>query len=46
MNFHATNQKSESFTLMGSFCPNYIKFVLKNIEELSFITLNSYVKFE
>ena len=44
--FHPTTQKSESFTSMGSFCPNYIRFELKNTEELSFMTLNSGSKFE
>ena len=43
---HPTTQKSESFTSMGSFCSNYIRFELKNTEELSFMTLNSGSKFE
>ena len=34
VNFHPTTQKSENFTLMGSFCPKYMKFELKNTEEL------------
>ena len=29
VNFHPTNQKSENFTSMGSFCPKYITFELK-----------------
>ena len=29
VNFHATTQKSENFTSMGSFCPKYISFELK-----------------
>ena len=31
---------------MGSFCPNYMRFELKNTEELFFMTLNSDAKFE
>ena len=38
VNFHPTSQKSESFTLMGYFCPKYMWFELKNTEELSFMT--------
>ena len=26
VNFHAITQKSESFTLMGYFCPKYMRF--------------------
>ena len=33
-------------TFMGSFCPNLIKFQLKNTEELSFITMKSDKKFK
>ena len=29
MNFHPTTQKSQNFTLMGSFYPKYIRFELK-----------------
>ena len=36
MNFHPTTQKSENFTLMGSFCSKYIWFELKNTDEVSF----------
>ena len=46
MDFHATSQKPENFTLMGYFCPKYMSFELKNTEELSFMTLNSDAKFE
>ena len=46
VNFHPTTQKSENFTLMGYFCPKYMRFELKNTEELSFMTLNSDAKFE
>ena len=41
VNFHQATQKSENFILMCSVFPNCTKFELKNIEELSFITLNS-----
>ena len=30
VNFHPTTKKSENFTSMGSFCPKYIMFQLKN----------------
>ena len=46
VNFYPTNQKFENFTLMGTFCPKYITFELKNSEELSFITLNNDAKYE
>ena len=46
VNFHPTTQKSENFILMGYFCPKYMRFELKNTEELSFMTLNSDAKFE
>ena len=29
VNFHPTTQKSENFTPMGYFCPNYARFELK-----------------
>ena len=45
-NFHPTTQKSRNFTSMGSFCPKYMRFELKNTEELSFMTLNSDAEFE
>ena len=44
--FHPTTQKSENFTSMGSFCAKYIRFELKNTDELSFMTPNSDAKFE
>ena len=28
VNFHPTAQKSENFTSMGYFCPNYMRFEL------------------
>ena len=40
VNFHPTTQKSESF------CPKFMRFELKNTEELFFVTLNSAAKFE
>ena len=46
VNFHPTTQKSKSFTSMGYFCPKYIRFELKNTEELSFMTLNNDAKIE
>ena len=46
VNFHPTTQKSKNFTSMGSFCLKYLRFELKNTEELSFMTLNSDAKFE
>ena len=33
---HPTTQKSENFTSMGSFCPKYIRFELKNYREVIF----------
>ena len=46
VNFHPTTQKFQNFTSMGYFCPKYMRFELKNTEELSFMTLNSDAKFE
>ena len=46
VDFHPTAQKSESFTSTGYFCPKYMRFELKNTEELSFMTLNTDAKFE
>ena len=46
VNFHPTTQKSKTFTSMGYFCPKYMKFELKNIEELSSMTPNSDAKSE
>ena len=47
VNFHPTTQKSENVTLMGYFCPKYLRFDLKKIaEELSFMMFNSDAKFE
>ena len=46
VNFHPTTQKIENFTSIDYFCPKYMKFELKNTEELSFMTLNIDAKFE
>ena len=46
VDFHLTTQKSKRFTSMGYFNPKYMRFELKNTEELSFMTLNSDAKFE
>ena len=46
VNFYPTTQKSENFTSMGSFCPKYMTFELKNAKELSFMKLSSDAKFE
>ena len=46
VNFHPTTQKSEYSTSIGFFNPKYMRFELKNTEELSFMALNSDVKFE
>ena len=46
VNFHPTTQKFKNFTSMGYFCPKYMRFELKNTEELSSMTLNSEAKFE
>ena len=45
-NFHPTTQKPKNVTLTGYFCPKYIRFELKNPEELSFMTLHNDAKFE
>ena len=29
VNFHSTTQKFQNFTLMGYFCPKYMRFELK-----------------
>ena len=46
VNFHPTTQKSKNFTSMDYFCPKYMRFELKNTEELSLMTLNGDAKFE
>ena len=45
VNFHPTTEKSKKFASMGYFCPKYMRFELKNTQELSFMTLNSNAKF-
>ena len=39
VNFHPTTRKSENFFSMGSFYPKYIRFELKNTEDLSSMNL-------
>ena len=34
--FHPTTQKSENLTLMGFFCPTYMRFELKKCREITF----------
>ena len=46
VNFHPTTQNFESFTLRDCFCSKYKGLRQTNTEELSFMTLNSDVKFE
>ena len=36
VNFHPAPQKFESFTLMGYFCPKYMRFELKKYREVIF----------
>ena len=36
VNFNPTTQKVENFTLIGSFCPNYIRFELKQYRRVIF----------
>ena len=43
VNFHPITQKSETFTLMGHFYAKYLKFELKNTEELSFMAEKSHL---
>ena len=45
VNFHPITEKSKKFVSMGYFCPKYMRFELKNTQELSFMTLNSNAKF-
>ena len=46
VNFQPTTQKYKKFTYMGKFWSKYMRFELKNTEELYFMTLNSDAKFE
>ena len=46
VNFYPTSQRFQNFTSMGYFCPKYMRFELKNMEELSFMKLNGDAKFE
>ena len=36
MNFRAASEKSQNFTLMDYFCPNYMKFELKQYSGVTF----------
>ena len=36
VNFHPTTQKSKNFTLMGYFCPKYMRFELKKYRGVIF----------
>ena len=36
VNFHPTIQKSKNFTLMGYFCPKYMRFELKKYRGVIF----------
>ena len=46
VNFHPTTQKSENFSSIVFFCPKYMRFELKNTDELFFMALNNDGKFE
>ena len=45
-NFDPSTRKSKKFVLIGSLLAKYILFELKNIEELSFMTLKNDTKIE
>ena len=45
VNFHATIQKSENFTLMDHFCPKYMRFELKNYRGVIFHDTEQWCKF-
>ena len=36
VNFHPTTQKSKNFTLMGYFCPKYMRIGLKKYRGVTF----------
>ena len=44
VNFHPTTQKSENFTLMGFFCPKYIRFELKEYRGAIFHDIEQWCK--
>ena len=46
VSFHPTTQKSENSNSMDYFCPKYMRFELKNTDELSSMELNGDAKFE
>ena len=39
VNFHPTTQKSKNFTLIGYFCPKYMRFELEKIQR-SYLSWN------
>ena len=43
-NFHPTTQKSENFTLMGSFCQKYIRFELEKYRGVTFHDIEQWCK--
>ena len=45
VNFHLTTQKFKNVASMGYSCLKYMRFELKNTEELSSMTLDSDAKF-
>ena len=44
VNFHPTTQKSENFTLMGYFCPKYMRFELKKYRGVIFHDIEQWCK--
>ena len=46
LNFHPTTQKFKNLFSIDYFCPKYMRFDLKNTEEVSLMTMNSDAKFE
>ena len=36
LKFHPTTQKSKNFTLVGYFCPGYMRFELQNFRGVTF----------
>ena len=46
VSFYPITQKFENFPSMGLFCPKYMRFELRNTEELTFIKLSWDAKFE
>ena len=44
VNFHPNNQKSKSFTLMGHFCPKYMRLELKKYRGVIFHDIEQWYK--